>query len=102
MNFIAFLERHMLPCPFKALLHIDCPGCGMQRSFICLLKGDFKASLALHPATILVIVLLLFAAAHLIVRFRKGGKIIVVLQLGVAITTMVFYIYKIVQHQIFI
>ena len=101
MNIIHFLESHSLPCPSKALLHFDCPGCGMQRSFIYLLKGDLVKSLSMHPATIPMLGLLVFAVMHVIFRFSKGAKIIVILQLSVAIITMVFYIYKIVTHKIF-
>jgi len=46
----------MLPCAFKQLFGIDCPGCGFQRSFIALLRGNFAISFSLYPATILVLV----------------------------------------------
>ena len=101
MGLIQFLESHSLPCPSRALLHFDCPGCGMQRSFIYLLKGDLVKSLAMHPATIPMLALVIFAMLHFIFRLSKGAKIIVILQLTVAIITMVFYIYKIVNHKIF-
>jgi hypothetical protein len=101
MSLVTFLEQHQLPCPSKALFHMECPGCGMQRSFICLLKGDLGNSLQYHPATIPMILLIAFAALHLIFKFNKGGKIIVILQLTVAIITLTFYIYKISQHKIF-
>ena len=32
-------------CPFKVFLHIDCPGCGLTRATIALLKGDISKSL---------------------------------------------------------
>ncbi len=32
-------------CPFKVFLHIDCPGCGLTRATISLLKGDISKSL---------------------------------------------------------
>ena len=80
---------------------MECPGCGLQRSLICLLKGDLDNSLALHPATIPMMALIIFAALHLVFKFDKGAKIIVILQFIVAIITMSFYIYKITQHKIF-
>ena len=101
MGFVNFLEQHQLPRPSKALFHIECPGCGMQRSFISLLKGDLGQSLQYHPATIPMMLLITFAVLHLIFKFSKGAKIIVILQLTVAIITLAFYIYKISQHKIF-
>ena len=32
-------------CPIKAFLKVDCPGCGLTRATIALLKGDIHASL---------------------------------------------------------
>jgi len=38
-----------LPCPFKAIFHIPCPGCGMTRAYLSLLRLDFAAAFAFHP-----------------------------------------------------
>ena len=32
-------------CIFKAIFHVDCPGCGLTRATLALLKGDIKSSL---------------------------------------------------------
>ena len=32
-------------CPIKLLFHVDCPGCGLTRATISLLKGDILKSL---------------------------------------------------------
>ena len=34
-----------LMCPFKIIFNIDCPGCGLTRATIALLKGDISKSL---------------------------------------------------------
>lgn len=85
----------MFACPLKALLHIDCPGCGMQRSFIALLRGDVAGSFALHPATMPLLVMLVFTALHIRFKFRHGAAVIIILYTAIAIMTAVFYIYKI-------
>jgi len=36
-------------CPFKLILGLPCPGCGMTRSVVTLLHGDLAASLHFHP-----------------------------------------------------
>lgn len=44
-------------CPFRMLLHIECPGCGMTRAIISAIKLDFKAAFQYHclfPLIILV------------------------------------------------
>ncbi len=52
---------------------MDCLGCGMQRSFIALLKGDFVASFYYYPALMPMILMFFFLIAHLIFRFKNGA-----------------------------
>ena len=58
----------MLPCPFKYLTGIDCPGCGFQRSVLALMQGDLHKSFDLYPPTI---PLLIFFAYGIADRFFK-------------------------------
>lgn len=62
-----------MPCFYKQLFGIDCPGCGMQRSFIELLKGDFIASFKMYPALLPVLFTLGLTCAHLIFNFKNGA-----------------------------
>lgn len=55
---------------------IDCPGCGMQRSFIELLKGNLMESLQLYPALLPTIFTLLFTGLHLYFHFKAGASVI--------------------------
>lgn len=47
------------PCLFRVLLHIDCPGCGMTRAYLSLLRLDFSAAFTYHPMFWSVPILLL-------------------------------------------
>lgn len=51
-SFLEQADNFFLPCPFKYLTGYDCPGCGFQRSFLALLRGNLQESLHLYPATI--------------------------------------------------
>lgn len=62
---ITWLENHLLPCQLKAILGIDCPLCGTQRSFIQLLKGDFAGSFSIYPPLIFVLIYLVILALYL-------------------------------------
>jgi hypothetical protein len=66
--FINWLQNHLIPCPFKYLTGIDCPGCGFQRSVLALLHGNLHQSLALYPAAI---PLLLFFAYGIADKYFK-------------------------------
>ena len=97
---VLWLEKNMLSCPSKKYLHIECPGCGLQRSMIALLRGDLMTSFQLYPATIPLLILLGFTLMHLKFKFTAGAAIIKYLQISVAIVITVFYIYKIVNHKL--
>lgn len=96
---LQFLQEHMLACPSRKYLHMECPGCGMQRSILALLRGHLAQSLHLHPAAIPLLLVFLLLTLHLIFRFRWGGRVLMGLQLSVAIISITFYVYKIVHHQ---
>ena len=77
MNQIAgWLESHMMPCFYKQISGIDCPGCGMQRSFVFLLRGDLLASIRAYPALLPIFFTLTFTFLHLFFNFKNGAVII--------------------------
>ena len=73
---IHWLETHQLNCFYKSNLGIDCPGCGIQRSFIELLNGNFTASIKMYPALLPVLFTLGLTAAHLYFKFKNGAIVI--------------------------
>lgn len=73
------LEAHLLPCGFKQLTGVSCPGCGMQTAFVALLRGDLAASLAANPALIPLIFTFVFTLCHLKMGFRRGPRIVLAL-----------------------
>ena len=56
-----------LPCLFKSLTGIPCPGCGTVRSLQLLVHGDVVGSLLTNPLGLLL-TLLVVAAAILVLR----------------------------------
>ena len=98
---VNWLESHLLKCPIKQTLLIDCPGCGLQRSFIALLRGDFAGSWQWYPATMPMVFLVGFTVLHLKMNFRWGALFIKFLYIAIASTIVVNYIVKIKTHQLF-
>jgi hypothetical protein len=76
MSWIDWLEHHLLSCPSKYFLGVDCPGCGMQTAFIQLLRGNFLQSLKIYPGLIPVIVTLLILAVHIKFKFENGARMV--------------------------
>lgn len=100
-DIVQWLKGFMLSCPSKKLLHIECPGCGFQRSFFALLEGDLGRSWQLYPAMVPVVVLMVYTALHVKFQFRLGAVVIKYLFMLVAVIILTFYIYKIINHKIF-
>lgn len=96
---VLWLEKNLLACPSKKFLHIECPGCGLQRSYIALMKGDIATSFSLYPAAIPMLLLFCYMLLHLFFRFKNGSKILMMLYIFCASIIAVHYIYKIATHQ---
>ena len=73
---------------------IDCPGCGMQRSFIELLKGNIVECMQLYPALLPMIAMFTFLLMHLSFRFKHGAAILKFMFIGVWVIVIVGYVMK--------
>lgn len=74
---------------------MDCPGCGMQRSTIALLKGDIIESLYLYPPLLPSLFMLVFLILHLIFDFRNGAKYLKYNFILVVSLQVINYVFKI-------
>ena len=86
----------MLPCQYKQLLGIDCPICGLQRSIIAILKGDFYESFILFPGLICSCMAIVFFALYKI--FTKQVLLYTFIALCICdlIVIMINWIYKLI------
>ena len=89
---IHWLEHHLFTCFFKSHFGMDCPGCGAQRAFIALLKGDLVQSLYYHAALIPFMVTVLALIIQLIFKFNKGGKWVMWCFIVTSAITLIQYI----------
>jgi len=74
--FVQWLQGHLLPCPFKYLTGVDCPGCGFQRSVLALIQGDFHQSLRLYPATIPLLLFFAYGIADRIFHLDTKKEVV--------------------------
>jgi len=93
---IEWLEQHQAPCSWKEHFGVECPGCGMQRAFIELLKGNLWDSLCLYPALIPLMVLLIYTFLHLLINFRKGALVIKILFIFTVFLMFIHFMYNII------
>lgn len=94
LNITSWLEAHQLPCLFKQITHIDCPGCGIQRSFVLLMKGHVSASFFMYPALIPILLLFALLILHVVLKFRNGAVILKYMYFFCTGIILVSYIYK--------
>jgi hypothetical protein len=60
------------PCPVKAAFGIPCPGCGLTRASVALLRGEFATAFGLHAfAPVLLLGVAAFAVAGLLPAARR-------------------------------
>jgi hypothetical protein len=96
-----FLREHFIGCPYKKNLHMECPGCGFQRSFVELLEGHVVESFHLYPALIPLLSVWILVMLHLIFKFKHGAAIIKYLFLFCAAIIAISYIIKVINGDIF-
>jgi hypothetical protein len=97
-SLIHWLENHIVPCIFKKYFDIECPGCGMQRSFIELLKGNLSESIKIYPPLIPMIIMVLLLILHLIFKLKNGAKVLKISFIFVALIIIINYILKLIIH----
>lgn len=91
---INWLESHQQACFYKKFLGVECPGCGMQRSFIELLKFEFGESIILYPALIPTLILIIYLILHLFFKYKNGANILKILFIINTTIVVLGYIYK--------
>jgi hypothetical protein len=74
---------------------LDCPGCGMQRSFLALLRGDLAESFSLYPALLPILLTFILLLLHLKFQFKKGAMIVMYSFIGATAIVIISFIIKV-------
>lgn len=91
---VNWLEQHLFTCFFKSHFGMECPGCGMQRALIALLKGDLTDSLMYHAALIPFILTIGALIIQLIIKHPLGGKAVMWLFILTSSITFIQFILR--------
>jgi hypothetical protein len=99
MSAADLIEQHLFSCSVKQLFGLDCPGCGMQRAFVALLRGDLLASLRFNASLIPFLFTVFYTTAHLVFGFRNGARWTVFLFSTTVLIMLLNFLIKLVwQH----
>ena len=88
------MEEFMLPCLNKQLFGLDCLGCGAQRAFVLVFKGQFSAAFEMYPAIYTMLFLVFFLILNFFVNFKKALQIKAGLLILNAVIIIVSYYFK--------
>jgi len=81
-------------CPVVLLTGYPCPGCGLTRATIKLLKFDFYGAWQMHPFIYVIVILAMFFCIN---RYFLDNKYLKILKTGVIIASVAmiaFYIWR--------
>ena len=93
--YFAFFKKHIYSiCPAVLITGFPCPGCGMTRALLCVLRLDFKGAWSMHPFIYPIILLaVLFCFCRYIME-NKGMKLLFALVIIIAVAMIAFYIWR--------
>ncbi|HEX4417134.1 MAG TPA: DUF2752 domain-containing protein [Kofleriaceae bacterium] len=61
-------------CWFRGVFHVDCPFCGLTRSFVALAHGELAAAVRFHPAGPLLFAAMVAALIALVTVFVRRAQ----------------------------
>lgn len=98
LKIITWLESHQGTCSFREHVGIECPGCGLQRSILALLRGDLVESILQFPALLLLMAMFAFLGIHLVFKFKHGAFVLKMFYITNISIIILNYIYKLIIH----
>lgn len=80
-------------CYFKNITGMPCPGCGMTRSFLLILQGQFGKAWELHPFAYgwMVFAVIFFVDRYILRKKEVLWRVALILLCG---GMLVFYVYR--------
>ena len=81
-------------CPVVLLTVIPCPGCGMTRALMCVLRLDFAGAWKMHPFIYPIMILAIWFFYNRYLREDKGKKAWFTAVIVVAAAMILFYVWR--------
>ncbi len=89
-----WLEGNLLSCPTKQITGIDCLGCGLQRSVIHLIQGEFTLAFKMYAPIFPIILTFLFLTIHLLLNKNWSRMALKIGYFASALAILTNYILK--------
>ena len=72
--FAAIVSFRLPFCPLASVLGVPCPGCGLTRATLALMRGDLQHALELHPLVFVLAPLFLWAVSSAAIGYVRGPR----------------------------
>lgn len=63
-----------IPCLFYTVTGLQCPGCGVSRMCMCLLRLDFAGAWHYNPVILMLLPIGAYLAVRVLIRYVKTGS----------------------------
>ncbi|WP_299097991.1 DUF2752 domain-containing protein [Winogradskyella sp.] len=91
---IKSIEDYMLPCVIKEHFGFDCIGCGLQRSAVFFINGQFLDAFLMYPALYPMLLFFVFLIFDMFKKIEHSEKIKLGLASLILIAAVTNYILK--------
>lgn len=91
---LEWLEMHQLPCFFRNIFGIACPGCGFQSALLFLFRGEWEASFRSWPALLPLLLFLSMLALRFAGWKKMNDRMLKSVGFFCLITILVSYLLK--------
>lgn len=81
-------------CPSKLIFGLPCPGCGMTRAAVSLLRLDFKSAFYYHPLVFIMPPVFLYIIHIRVIKHRLSKKTEITLLIVVILLFAAVYFYR--------
>lgn len=63
-----------IPCVFRLITGLECPGCGVTHMALCLMQRDLRGAFYENPVVLMLLPIGLILAIRLTVRYLRTGS----------------------------
>ncbi len=95
--FILFFVIFKEVCPTQILFGLPCPGCGLTRAGVLLLRFRFVQAWEMHPFIYVWLFFILYLCYNRYIRGKKA-KALLPLLIVITISMFIFYIYRMCRY----
>ena len=68
------VSTHVPFCPMAAVLGVPCPGCGLSRATLALLRGNVRQAFHLHPLVFVIAPAFIWAVGSAAYDYVRGPR----------------------------